>query len=407
MIQEEISMDILLMLCLNNILDVIKKNISSLQKKLTSIIQENISKKESKKTFSNEQFLKQFMEMQKNIETENTKILSNLLHKTLKYFNGIEDLDVYLRSYLNFREVLKNIKNENLDYKNLLKKQFFDFITPLLEDKFKFINKALEDETWSAAFNENSEKNTLILSKLQSKINLIFYKNFNDYKSIVNVDMLNKIVSAQNFNYNNNLNTSIDSFSINQSNFNYESIGESNLNNNVISNNINNNEKKNNEIKGVNTFINSENKNIPQNSEIKNTIEFRDGKFKIMNSTITIINCIFETYKILLVCEDSLMPHICDSICSQIRRFLEYHREMVLDGEGVRKGLLKAIYQKEISIVCSNSLIIKRFVELFDSSQLLSPIFVELRNSIEIILKTCRVKMNELFQLMYLFFQIF
>ncbi len=368
------------MLCLNYILDVIKKNFSTLQKKLKSIIQDNLSKTELKTAFSKEQFLKQILETQKNFEAENTKIFSNLMNKTLKSLNSIEDLDVYLRSYFNFREVLKNIKNENFDYKNQFKKYFFEFISPLLEDKFNLINEALESETWSAAFPENSEKNSFIVNKLQNKIDIIFYKNFNDYKSIINVEVFNKIVSAQNSNTI-NLNTAnaIDFFRI------IENLNEENKVENPSANN-------------------SENKYNPQNIlEVKNTIEFKDAKFKIMISTITLINCIFDTYKILLVCEDSLQPHICDSICSQIRRFLEYHREMVLDGEGVRKGKLKAIYQKEISIVCSNALIIKRFVRLFASSQLLSPIFIELTNSIEYILKACRVKINELFQLMYFY----
>jgi hypothetical protein len=391
LIHEEISTDILLLLCLNYILEIIKKNILSLQKKLTSIILENLSEKDPRKDFD-KNLAMQFTEFQKNIETENTKILSNSINKTLKYFNNIEDLNLYLSSYLNFREVLKNIKNENLDYKNLIKKQFFDFISPLLEDKFRLINEALEGETWSAAFIEISEKNNLILQKLQNKIDIIFYKNFNDYKSIVNIEIFNKIMSAENSK--NNANSAIEFFGfVNSKNIKSISNGDGNLNNN------NNDKKKilNEETISEANANNIENKNIPLNNI---AIEFKDAKFKIMNSTITLINCIFETYKILLVCEDSLMPHICDSICSQIRRFLEFHREMVLDGEGVRKGKLKAIYQKEISIVCSNALIIKRFVSLFATSQLLSPIFVDISSSIEVILKTCRVKINELFQLM-------
>jgi len=396
LIHEEISIDILLLLCLNYILEIIKKNILSLQKKLTSIILENLSKKDPKKAFDKNLAL-QFTELQKNIESEKTKILSKSINKTLKYFNNIEDLNLYLSSYLNFREVLKNIKNENLDYKNLIKKQFFDFISPLLEDKLRFINEALEVETWSAAFIEISEKNNHILQKLQNKIDIIFYKNFNDYKSIVDIEIFNKIMSAENSI--NNANSAIQFFGfVNSKKINSSSNDDGNLNNNNDDNKKKNLNEEN--ISEANANIIEKKYNHQYNIDVKNSIEFKDAKFKIMNSTITLINCIFETYKILLVCEDSLMPHICDSICSQIRRFLEFHREMVLDGEGVRKGKLKAIYQKEISIVCSNALIIKRFVSLFATSQLLSPIFVDLSSSIEVILKTCRVKINELFQLM-------
>ena len=396
MIHEEISIDILLLLCLNYILEIIKKNILSLEKKLTSIILGNLSKKDPKKAFDKNLAL-QFTELQKNIESEKTKILSKSINKTLKYFNNIEDLNLYLSSYLNFREVLKNIKNENLDYKNLIKKQFFDFISPLLEDKLRFINEALEVETWSAAFIEISEKNNHILQKLQNKIDIIFYKNFNDYKSIVDIEIFNKIMSAENSI--NNANSAIQFFGfVNSKKINSSSNDDGNLNNNNDDNKKKNLNEEN--ISEANANIIEKKYNHQYNIDVKNSIEFKDAKFKIMNSTITLINCIFETYKILLVCEDSLMPHICDSICSQIRRFLEFHREMVLDGEGVRKGKLKAIYQKEISIVCSNALIIKRFVSLFATSQLLSPIFVDLSSSIEVILKTCRVKINELFQLM-------
>jgi len=396
LIHEEISIDILLLLCLNYILEIIKKNILSLQKKLTSIILGNLSKKDPKKAFDKNLAL-QFTELQKNIESEKTKILSKSINKTLKYFNNIEDLNLYLSSYLNFREVLKNIKNENLDYKNLIKKQFFDFISPLLEDKLRFINEALEVETWSAAFIEISEKNNHILQKLQNKIDIIFYKNFNDYKSIVDIEIFNKIMSAENSI--NNANSAIEFFGfVNSKKINSSSNDDGNLNNNNDDNKKKNLNEEN--ISEANANIIEKKYNHQYNIDVKNSIEFKDAKFKIMNSTITLINCIFETYKILLVCEDSLMPHICDSICSQIRRFLEFHREMVLDGEGVRKGKLKAIYQKEISIVCSNALIIKRFVSLFATSQLLSPIFVDLSSSIEVILKTCRVKINELFQLM-------
>jgi len=396
LIHEEISIDILLLLCLNYILEIIKKNILSLEKKLTSIILGNLSKKDPKKAFDKNLAL-QFTELQKNIESEKTKILSKSINKTLKYFNNIEDLNLYLSSYLNFREVLKNIKNENLDYKNLIKKQFFDFISPLLEDKLRFINEALEVETWSAAFIEISEKNNHILQKLQNKIDIIFYKNFNEYKPIVDIEIFNKIMSAENSI--NNANSAIQFFGfVNSKKINSSSNDDGNLNNNNDDNKKKNLNEEN--ISEANANIIEKKYNHQYNIDVKNSIEFKDAKFKIMNSTITLINCIFETYKILLVCEDSLMPHICDSICSQIRRFLEFHREMVLDGEGVRKGKLKAIYQKEISIVCSNALIIKRFVSLFATSQLLSPIFVDLSSSIEVILKTCRVKINELFQLM-------
>lgn len=390
-------MDILLMLCLNNILDIIKKNISWVQKKLTSIIEENIDINGLKKPFNKELFSKQFFELSKSIESENTKILYNLLNKTLKYFNSIDDMDVYLISYLNFKEVLKKFNNENLDYKNLMKKQFFEFISPLLEEKYKLINEALEYENWSAAFTENTDKNNQNLLRLQTKIDILFWKEFNDYKSLVNVDVFSKIISAQKTNSLINFFTSPNVSEVDKKLINND--GEVSLDNTTVSrNDINHNIKL--ENKEENSANNPENKNNPQNLEVKNTVEFKDGKFKIMSSTITLINCIFETFKILLVCEDSLMPHICDSICSQIRKFIEYHREMVLDGEGVRRGKLKAIYQKEISIVCSNALIIKRFIGLFASNQLLSPIFVELRVSIEDILNTCRVKINELFQLM-------
>jgi len=386
LIQEEITVDVLLLICLYYILGNVRKNVLGLKNKLINIIKEN-SNKNANKTFNIDNFSKQFIEIHKNMELENSKILTNILNKTLKYFYNIEDLDIYLRSYLNLREVLKNIKNENFEYKNLLKKQFFDFISPLLDDKFKIINDSLETENWGAAFTENSEKNSLVLQRLQNKIDIMFFKNFDEYKKIINVEVLNNIISSQ------NSNISAIYFKDNK----LESKNSINLEENII-NEIT--KKDSNEETTTNNPIEKTNNQNQANLEVKNTIEIKESKYKIMNSTISLINSIFDTYKLLLICEESLMPHTCDAICSQIHKFLEYNREMVLDGEGVRKGKLKAIYQKEISIVCSNALIVKKFVGLFSSNQLLNPIFSEVNQSIDSILKTCRVKIKELFQLM-------
>jgi len=365
----------------------LKKNILGLKNILINNIKENLNNN-TKKLFNFDNFTKQFNDIEKNMELENSKILINLLNKTLKYFYNIEDLNIYLKSYFNLREALKNIKNENFEYKNLLKKQFFDFISPLLEEKFKIVNDSLETENWGAAFTENSEKNNLILQKLQNKIDIIFFQNFDEYKKIINGNLLDKIISCQNSNF----------FSNYFREKKFELKNSFHIEGEVITKEITKKES-NEEITTTNQP--EKNSNLNQvNTEVKNTIEIKESKFKIMNSTICLINSIFDTYKLLLICEESLMPHTCDAICYQIRRFLEYNREMVLDGEGVRKGKLKAIYQKEISIVCSNALIAKKFVSLFSSNQLLNPIFSEVNQLIENILRTCRIKINELFQLM-------
>jgi len=380
LIQEEISIDILLMLCINFILENLKKNINYLKKRMIDIINENQSFGE-KKSIDIDKFSKLFSEIQKNMEYENSKILNTLLNKTLKYFNNFDDIDIYMRSFLNFREVLKSIDNENFDLKILMRKQFFEFISPIIEDKLKYLDESLENETWSnTIFNENSDKNIMNLQKLQNRIDIIFYKNFEDYKKVMNVDLFNQIITSQ------NSNISLSFFKKNQ---NEDKNSETN-------NNSNNNNHTSGENNTSEKIINTG--NTQQNIDTKNTIEIRDEKFKIMNSSIVLINSIFELFKLILICDDSLMPHICDMMCSQIRKFLDYNREMVLNGEGVRKGKLKAIYQKEISIVCSNALIIERLVKLFWSNQLLKPIFSEITDLIQNIHITCKKKISELFQ---------
>ena len=336
-------------------------------------------------------FQNEIKEIEKILEIENAKVLNMLLNKTLKNLQNLTDLDTYLKTFNFIKETLKNIKNEHFDYKSSFKKHFFEFISPFLEQKEQIIKESLENEKW-AVIQENTPNN------VQKQINILFYKNFVDFKNLLNSKITKKILTLE---------LSDDIEEMNKKNNESEIFIDSDIKNEEFSQ-INKNDDESTHKKKVFNLNNLNSENI-QNKDlilhqqsiiVKNYIEIENSKYKIMNSTITLINSIFETYKILLICEDSLMPHLSDSICTQLTKFLEINNEMVLNGEGVRKGKLKAIYQKEISMVCSNAYIVKRIVKLFSTNQLLYPIFGDLSILIENILRSCRLKISDLFQQM-------
>ena len=316
-------------------------------------------------------------EIQKILKIENSKVLIFFLNKTLKNIQNLTDLDTFLKIMQIFKEILKNIKNDFFEYKTALKKNFFEFICPFLEKNDKKLTETLDNENWGVI----QEDVPLITQK---QINMIFSENFDEIKNFLNKNIFKKIIS---------LDYSEEIKELKKNKIESENLIKISEENNILGNN---NENLN-QITGNNVKQDDVN-TLPQMNVIKNFIEIENSKYKVMNSTITLINYFFETYKIILISEDSLMPHICDSICSLFTKFLEINNEMVLDGEGVKRGKLKAIYQKEISMVCSNTRIIKKFVKLLSTNLLLSPIFADLEKLIDKILAACNSKISELFQ---------
>lgn len=418
MLKEEISIDMLLLICFNYILENLSEKFletkSQLLEVIECIIYENDESTQQDKKRGNlilvNHYKDELKEIHKNLNNENAKFLSSLLNKTLKNFHNIDDLDTYLTLIYSFKEVLKNIKNENFEFRSLFKKNFFEFIAPILEQEKQHVINSLDNETW-ASLSDN------LPPIIQKKINILFYKSFDENKKILNLKILKNIFSLdysdiiqEEVMENKKLKEDLNEIINNTTNTSY-------LNNSETANaNIDDNipQKESEEISGGNSLnnanpnVNAKNTDVKdtgglssqQSLQVKNFIEIDVNKYKIMCSTVNLINSIFESYKILLICDESLMPHICDSICSNLTKFLEINNEMVLDGEGVRKGKLKAIYQKEISMVSSNTLIIKKIVGLFSGNHLLSPIFTDLNKLIEKNLSSCKIKISELFQQM-------
>ena len=181
----------------------------------------------------------------------------------------------------------------------------------------------------------------------------------------------------------------------NKDNKDKEKTNEENEENNTNNNNtIEKEEEKPEKEKEINTI----NNNNTINTTITNLIEIEELKFKISNSAIILISHFFDVFKMLLICDDSLMPHISDSLCFHITKYLDITNEIVLLGEGVQKGKLRAITQKEISTVCANATIVKKIIKIFSCNQLLTAIFADLKEKIDTIINTCKCKISDLFE---------
>jgi hypothetical protein len=435
------------MICFCRLLDIalnrfeeIKINLIELIKNIIKLYE--LDPKKSEIILNN--YIDEFNEIKKILIIENAKNLNSLLNKSLKNFQNINDIDIYLKTILQFRIVLSCIKNENFEYKSSLKKQFLEFITTYLDEKNNILLNALEEEKY-IAINDN------LPQSLQKKLNILFKKSLEEYKKDLSLDNFNKIITLDinksndndndndnfiniNINNNNNLidlnkekplnlitNINKDKEKENDNDYekdNKETIDEennTNLNTNIninitknIKNNINNiielTQEKPNDIslkeKEINSISNNtQNPLINSNSNSNsNMIEIEGLKLKISNSTIILINYFFEVFKMMIICDDSLMPHISDSLSFNVTKYLEIKNETVLLGDGVKKGKLRAITQKEISIVCSNAVIVKKIINIFGFNQLLTAIFSDLKIKIDSIINTCKCKISELFE---------
>jgi hypothetical protein len=128
------------------------------------------------------------------------------------------------------------------------------------------------------------------------------------------------------------------------------------------------------------------------------------NKFKIINATIDLINFTFEAVKILTIFHISLRETIIYQFSKIISNFVHISKETIIDAEGVKKGKLKSISQKEISMLNSTLCIIKNIVSVFirefsyDDNIVL--VLNNLQQNIYKVTLSCREKMNELFQIM-------
>jgi hypothetical protein len=400
------------MICFYRLLDIALIRFEEMKNNLLDIIKEiiKLNEKDTKKSeviLNN--YIDEFNDINKILLIENAKNLNSLLNKSLKNFLNFTDIDIYLKTTLQFKVVLNCIKMEHLEYKSSLKKQFLEFITPYLEQKNNILLNALEDEKYTAIIDN-------VPLSLQNKINVLFRKTLDEYKKDLSLDDFNKIISLDinisGDNTRNNNNTNEENFEKclkldleKEKEKEKEIIDEDNNTNIKGNNNINNNieiDERLNEIslqekvKERNSILNNE-----QNSTtilISNLIEIEGLKLKISNSTINLICHFFEAFKMMLICDDSLLPHISDSLSFNITKYLDIINETVLQGEGVKKGKLRAITQKEISIVCSNAVIVKKIIKIFGFNQLLTAIFSDLKEKIESIINTCKCKISELFE---------
>lgn len=138
------------------------------------------------------------------------------------------------------------------------------------------------------------------------------------------------------------------------------------------------------------------------NPDNKNIIEINGSCFKLMLTTLDIIKTIYDVVKLITLFDKSLTPTILSEINLFLFVFLNLNKEIVLEGEGVKKGRLKAIYQKEISIVCANVNIVKNLTTVFYKRLICNDLifnfnFNELHIFCDKLIHTCKCNISDLF----------
>lgn len=136
-------------------------------------------------------------------------------------------------------------------------------------------------------------------------------------------------------------------------------------------------------------------------------IEVNETKFKVSASFLEIINFIFDTVKVFCLFDMSLCETIIYQFVKIIKFYIQFCKETVILGEGVKKGKLKSISQKEISLLCGNICVLESIIiqliknmssNLMEEKQeIIIPSLNELLNISRKVHINCREKIKELF----------
>jgi hypothetical protein len=127
--------------------------------------------------------------------------------------------------------------------------------------------------------------------------------------------------------------------------------------------------------------------------------------FKTTNSILYLINFVYESIKLLNIFDSSLTETIIFQFSKLVITFVNICKNTIIEGEGYKRGRLKTISQKEISILCANMNIIRGIVNVLmdnitqeDLHQSLSNI---LKNT-QLVINNSKQRISELFIQMYL-----
>lgn len=124
--------------------------------------------------------------------------------------------------------------------------------------------------------------------------------------------------------------------------------------------------------------------------------------FKVMNVTLDLILFIYETIKLILYFDDSLVDAIFYQFSKILSSFYSFSNETIIEGEGVKKGKLKSISQKEISMLSANIVIIRNvltvLIKNYEDQEMTVQVFTDLYNVYGKLKINCKEKIYELFQ---------
>lgn len=134
----------------------------------------------------------------------------------------------------------------------------------------------------------------------------------------------------------------------------------------------------------------------------------KDCKYKISSSTLEILNFYYDTFKVIIYFDISLSETIIQQFVKLIKMYLNYCKEVIIEGEGVKKNKLKSISQKEISLLYANisliETIVLHFIQNFSSDlmqesnlEIIIPSLNSILSTIQKIRQSCKDKIRELF----------
>jgi hypothetical protein len=288
-------------------------------------------------------------ELKKFYLKEMNKIIEPILDNI--FSNSINQLDIDNFSSLTeeIKIVLKNyFSNFNTDSNSMFLKLQNEFVFQFFEEKGEYIREILDREDWNLIPNVNKF--------FQLKIKFLLKTNFIDLKFKDKTMLINLIANS--------------------------------LNEEIIT------EEKSTQVQDP-----------PQTNPF---LEIKDLKYKTTISTLELINFIFDFIKLVSHFDISLCETTVYQFVKILKFFMTFCKETIIEGEGVKRGKLKSISQKEISMLCANINIIEGILfeiiknfssEYLDEQQeILIPSLNEILNYARKLHIYCRDKINELFQ---------
>lgn len=127
--------------------------------------------------------------------------------------------------------------------------------------------------------------------------------------------------------------------------------------------------------------------------------------YKITKSVLYLIDFIYDAIKIINIFDSSLTETIVFQFSKLIITYVNLCKDIIIEGEGYKRGKLKSISQKELSILCANMNIIKGVVNVLLESLTQEDLQQSLSNilkNIQQVLNNSKQRIAELFIQMYI-----